>query len=104
MTINECVSRNHTFCVDGGNYRMIPYFCGSAEMCTLPTEDGLKRAQDNVDRFFLVVGVLEKYEQFLNLTQKIIPKFFDGIVELYDKQKELAISGGRLGWRICWTI
>ena len=100
MNINECVSRNHTFCVQGGNYRMVPYFCGSAKMCRMPTEEGLKRAQDNVDRFFLVVGVLEKYEQFLKLTQKLIPRFFDGIVDLYDQEKELVNQSGRLGWTL----
>lgn len=94
ITINDCVKMNHTFCVAGGNYRMIPYFCGNATFCQTPTEQGLKRAIVNVDKYFLVVGVLEQYELFLKLCQKMMPTYFQGILQLYgDKRDTINYSG-----------
>ena len=88
------MKQNHTFCFSGGNYRMIPYFCGNATICHTPSEQGLNQAIENLNKYFLVVGVLEQFEQFLKLCQKMMPTHFNGILQLYgDKRAAINYSG-----------
>ena len=36
------------------------------------------RKSDNVEQFYAVVGILEEYEAFLELAQRVTPAFFAG--------------------------
>ena len=49
----------------------------------------LQLAQRNVAEHYRVVGVLERYREFLQVLEHYFPKLFKGIVELYDEARKL---------------
>ena len=49
----------------------------------------LQLAKRNVAEHYTVVGVLERYREFLQVLEHYFPKLFKGIVELYDEARKL---------------
>ena len=59
------------------NYPFQSYFCGQGSSCvSYQSTEGLRRAKYNVERFYKVVGVLERIEDTLKLIEKHLPKVF----------------------------
>ena len=57
-----------------------PYFCGQDLECTRHNSPwALKKAIENVERHYPVVGVLEELDDSLMVMQAVLPNFFDGI-------------------------
>lgn len=54
----------------------------------LDTTAALKLAQRNIMDNFAIVGILERYRDFLQILEYFFPRFFKGIVELYDAAGE----------------
>ena len=49
----------------------------------------LQLAKRNVAEHYTVVGILERYREFLQVLDHYFPKLFKGIVELYDEARKL---------------
>lgn len=49
----------------------------------MKNEKALKQAKANVDRYFKVVGVLENLNETLAVLENRIPRYFDGLQDMY---------------------
>ena len=67
---------------------MIPYFCGNDPWCRRRDERALSQAKHNLLHSFIAVGVLEEFEESLELFEMILPQFFKGIIWLYKRHNE----------------
>ena len=52
----------------------------------------LNKAISNVEKYYTVVGVLEMHQESLVVMEKLIPEFFDGIQEIYQKRNETSMT------------
>lgn len=86
LDINECILSNHTECMPAKLWYLIPYFCGQAAFCRLPSMEALRRAKMNVLDNYLAVGVLEDLTGTLQVFEKLLPIHFGGALEVYEKQ------------------
>ncbi|XP_028415482.1 uronyl 2-sulfotransferase-like [Dendronephthya gigantea] len=78
MTYDECVLKQETECVGNwGIFFIVPFFCGHSKACRTPTVWALEQAKKNVEKY-LVVGILEEYEDFIKVLEKLLPNFFKG--------------------------
>ena len=102
--INDCVLLNHTECQYSGLlkhehklfrwiiilfimyetkpcvFRMdsqVAFFCGDSEECrTLGSEAALKTAKENIEKHYIMVGVLEHLEVSLVVMECLLPMYF----------------------------
>ena len=58
---------------------MVPYFCGDLPICEEPSEKALNIAKINAEKKFLVVGLTEKFTDFIDVLEAMLPNFFDGL-------------------------
>ena len=74
------VSPKHTFLSDAKiSAYLQPYFCGQDERCMqYGNAWSLAKAKENVDRWFPLVGIMERMEETLALAETLMPRFFDG--------------------------
>jgi len=69
------------------------YFCGHAPECSeLGNPAALQRAKENVDRHFVVVGVLEHLEESLAVLEARLPQYFTGAADWLQQQEEKATN------------
>ena len=52
----------------------------------------LEIAKTNVLRNYLVLGTLERYDEFLAVLEHMLPQYFKGIVDLYNQKRNFPIS------------
>nr|CAI5818742.1 unnamed protein product [Callosobruchus analis] len=70
----------------------IPYFCGHYQPCMeLNIDWALQIAKSNVEKYYTVVGVLEKLNDTMDVLEQKIPYFFKGAKKIYG-QELLGIS------------
>ena len=78
----ECVLSDDPECVfKPGSQRDSPiaYFCGQNPRCLEHDNRwALNKALENIDKFYPVVLVLERFEESLKAAEKILPNFFNG--------------------------
>jgi len=67
---------------------IIPYFCGNDPWCRKRDRRALDQAKHNLLHSFIAVGVLEQFEESLELFEMILPQFFKGIRWLYQRHTE----------------
>ncbi|CAB3990562.1 uronyl 2-sulfotransferase [Paramuricea clavata] len=78
MTYDECVLKKETECVGNwGIFFIVPFFCGHLKECRSPKRWALNQAKKNVEKY-LVVGILEEYDDFIKVLEKLLPNFFQG--------------------------
>ncbi|KAK8728969.1 hypothetical protein OTU49_008905, partial [Cherax quadricarinatus] len=86
-TLEDCLlaaSEECTF-ITGHHYDLtIPYFCGHQEYCReLNNGAALRVAQQHVEEWYPVVGVLEEINTTLLVLQHHLPQYFAGVTDLY---------------------
>ena len=55
----------------------IPFFCGDSTHCrTLGSKQALNEAIENIEESFLVVGILEIFEESLEVLECKLPQYF----------------------------
>ena len=84
VSINDCIAKQVPVCVEGGDWTMIPNFCGNDDFCQIPTKRALNAAMANVRKSYLLVGILEDYDRFWKLGEVLMPRFFKGSHTLYE--------------------
>ncbi|KAB7503769.1 Heparan sulfate 2-O-sulfotransferase pipe [Armadillidium nasatum] len=63
--------------------QLTEFFCGQDHNCTgFNTEFALKRAIENVEKHYAVVGILEEMNMTLTVLEHYIPRFFKGAKDL----------------------
>lgn len=89
-TVDECVQKQHRDCTGHKSFYIIPFFCGNSRYCIQSSRWALHRAISNVEKHFLVVGILEEYELTLKVLERMLPGYFKGASELYHSPKMAA--------------
>jgi len=68
----------------GDHRRQTMFFCGHADDCTgFNTEVALRKAKENVEKHYAVVGVLEELNKTLTVLEHYVPRFFKGAKDVY---------------------
>ena len=63
------------------------FFCGNAPECDeFDGEAMLRRAVENVERYFAVVGVLEELDASVRILEALLPRYFSGAAEILARQ------------------
>jgi len=71
----------------GDHRRQSMFFCGHEEACVgFNTEVALRKAKENVEKHYAVVGVLEDLNKTLTVLEHYIPRFFKGAKDVYYNQ------------------
>ena len=96
MSLDECILTEQKQCADLG-WRYIEFFSGNELKASYKTshEAGLKFSKNQVeiakrrlrDNQFSVVGILEQFEDTLELFEYMMPSFYGGVVEIYNSEK-----------------
>jgi len=91
MDLEECVDKGAPECSDESNQAFLEYICGSPEIwpecqaiAGVNMEKTLERAKEHVMRNYLVIGVLEDFDNTLRLFERLIPSIFNGAKMVYD--------------------
>ena len=81
QTVSECVLTGSKECSALKIWKsgMVPYFCGDLPICEEPSEEALDIAKINAEKKFIVVGLTEKFTEFIDVLEAMLPKFFDGL-------------------------
>ena len=51
------------------------------------SREGLERAKNNVEKYYAVVGILERWDETLQVFEHYVPAFFKGVTSVYSKMK-----------------
>ena len=71
-TIEECFEKEGQGCKHN---IMTRFFCGPASYCKNNPKKALKRAKENIVKYYAVVGLLEHFDLTLKIIQKRLPSF-----------------------------
>ena len=71
-TIEECFEKEGQGCKHN---IMTRFFCGPASFCKNNPKKALERAQENIVKYYAVVGLLEHFDITLKILQKRLPSF-----------------------------
>lgn len=83
-TFDECVKKGKIDCSDRKMWMQIPFFCGQKAGCLKPGNLwALEEAKKNLKEKYTLVGVTEHLDDFVNLLEKMFPRIFLGITEMY---------------------
>lgn len=93
-TLDECVLDQHEECLEPVQV-LVKYFCGTVKTCSMmgavankhdwrQVAIATERAKNIIARHFHVVGVLENFEQTLDLFEKMLPGYFAGAKDVYN--------------------
>ena len=72
----------------------ISFFCGMDPECNkFGSKKGMVIAKENVEKYYSVVGVLEKWTETLEVFEHYVPFYFKGVKKVYKKfMKEKPIN------------
>jgi len=74
----------------GDHRRQTMFFCGHKEDCTgFNTEIAMKKAMENVEKHYAVVGILSELNKTLTVLEHYVPRFFKGALETYWKEQHM---------------
>ncbi|XP_078698067.1 uncharacterized protein LOC144925793 isoform X1 [Branchiostoma floridae x Branchiostoma belcheri] len=103
-SFDACVLEEQVECTRGLHY-IIPFFCGQRPGCRIahpeppggedrflytadtsrePSRWALEKAKDNVLDKFLVVGILEEFNDTLRVFEHLLPNFFKGAMSVWE--------------------
>ncbi|XP_077978952.1 uronyl 2-sulfotransferase-like [Glandiceps talaboti] len=87
LTFDECVLQDYPKCSESSDkfdFRIIPFFCGHEKECMQHTRWSLEKAKENVEKYFIIVGLTEEYVNTIRLFEKMMPRFFDGALSILE--------------------
>ena len=67
---------------------MIPFFCGSSQICLNRGDEALRIAKQNVRDKYLIVGIIEDFRNTIKILELLVPNFFNGATGFYDKYSQ----------------
>ncbi|XP_056648974.1 heparin sulfate O-sulfotransferase isoform X1 [Diorhabda sublineata] len=82
MTFEECVNKQLPECDPNNMWLQIPFFCGHAANCWKPGNKwALNEAKKNLINNYFLVGLTEQLEEFIQLLELSLPRFFKGATD-----------------------
>lgn len=82
-TLDDCFANKRHDCRDPFYYELnIRLFCGYDPKCDTDQKYALKRAKENLEKY-LVIGLMEEYEDTVKVMEKLMPSMFGGAVQTY---------------------
>ncbi|XP_004227334.4 heparan sulfate 2-O-sulfotransferase 1-like [Ciona intestinalis] len=92
MDVDDCVRTKHPHCVTSP-WLYLPYFCGPTKECiemanVTDKERSLETAKRHLVEDYHVVGILEQFEDTLNMLEMMLPSYFKGAVQVW-KSKDV---------------
>ena len=71
----------------GDHRRQMMQFCGQQAWCAkFNNKEAMEAAMINVDKHFVVVGILEMWDETLEVLEHKLPFFFKGARDVYNKK------------------
>ena len=46
-----------------------------------PNKAGLELAKQNIERFYVAVGIIEEFPKFLEILENVLPQFFGNVTQ-----------------------
>lgn len=78
-TLDDCVRNKMSECLgEQTKGVLVKQFCGYHRDCQTASPAALLRAKNNVRNHFLIVGVLEEFDDFVQVLEKLRPAIFSG--------------------------
>lgn len=78
-SFDECVQLQQADCDPNNMWIQIPFLCGHDPACwEVGNKWALDEAKRNIQRHYLLVGVTEELEDFIQILELILPRFFKG--------------------------
>ncbi|XP_060687033.1 uronyl 2-sulfotransferase a [Hemiscyllium ocellatum] len=94
LDISDCILENYPECNNPRVFYIIPYFCGQHPKCRDPGEWALQRAKENMNRNYLLVGILEELEDVLLLLERLLPHYFKDASAVYHSSEYKKLGNG----------
>ena len=82
ISIEDCIKNQLPTCAKIYS-DLIPYFCGNYDWCRKRNQKALETAKNHIFKKYAVVGILEDLSASFTMFEKIMPRFFRGIVYQY---------------------
>ncbi len=75
-------------------------YCGwisghAISILRVPSKRALNQAKKHIGQYYLTVGVTESVNKFLQVLEKLLPSYFTGSAQLYNKKKGLRLTRSR---------
>ena len=82
--LDQCVEQERQICSGRWLGRaMHSRFCGTGIVCYQTCRKNFLQGKRNMLQKYNVVGMLEKFEDFLLVLERLVPSIFEGILDLY---------------------
>lgn len=95
-TFDECVEAGQPDCDPKKLWIQIPFFCGTAPQCWDPgSEWAIAQAKHNLVSKYMIVGVTEELDSFVEVLEELIPRFFSGAMQFLDQSGKSHIKRTR---------
>ncbi|XP_034945217.1 heparin sulfate O-sulfotransferase [Chelonus insularis] len=83
-TFDECVKNDQADCDPNNMWLQIPFLCGHDPDCwQVGNKWALEEAKRNLANNYLLVGVTEELDEFIQILQIIFPRFFRGAYDYF---------------------
>ena len=88
MTIDECVLKKHDTC-KSVHWNYIDFLCGNSDPCNTKGSEKLavEHAKHKLLTFYYVVGILEQWDDTLNLFEKMMPNVYKDVQKVWHSKK-----------------
>ncbi|XP_039271706.2 uronyl 2-sulfotransferase-like [Styela clava] len=83
--INDCVLKKIDLCNTNFLYYVGQYFCGFDEICNHPSQESADLAKRHINQNYVLIGLLEDFENTLLLLQRLLPEYFLDAVSQWKK-------------------
>ncbi|CAH1784045.1 unnamed protein product [Owenia fusiformis] len=86
-SLEHCLetNTNATYKCDFFRGTYVKYFCGQLPLCKTVSQAAISRAKRNIMKYYTLVGLTDQFELTLAALEKLIPKFFNGALDIYKK-------------------
>lgn len=83
-TFDECINIGQPDCDPNNMWLQIPFLCGHDPACwEIGNSWALEEAKRNLQRYYFLVGVTEELNEFVEVLENVLPRFFKGAYNFF---------------------